>query len=288
MSAAAAHDAPARSTRKRITPMRLLGTLLLTALAVTTIYPLIFLVLNSLKTQREYIESPYGLPNGFNLDSLEQFLVANEGWRNVTNSLIVVGISLPIVVVAATLAAYAIAKHPFRGSQTIFGGMVLLVLVPAQVLLIPLFLIFSQLGLINSYVSLALAYVTLNLPFGIFLLVSTMRSIPNEMLDAARIDGASRLRTLASIVVPTARAGIMTFALLAFQAMWNELVLSLLLIQRDQDRLLTPAIALLQGRYSTNYPLLMAGLLVATVPTMLAVAVFSRYLERGAIAGVSR
>ena len=138
---------------------------------------------------------------------------------------------MPVCVALATLAAYAFTKRPFRGSQTIFGGMVLLVLVPSQVLLIPLFLIFSDIGLIGSYWSLFLAYVSLNLPFGIFLLASTMRAVPNELLEAARIDGAGNLRTLVSIVGPSAKAGIMTFALLAFQTMWNKLALSLLLIR---------------------------------------------------------
>jgi ABC-type glycerol-3-phosphate transport system permease component len=191
-------------------------------------------------------------------------------------------------VVVATLAAYAITKLPFRGSQTVFGGMVLLVLVPSQVLLVPLFLIFSDLGWIGSYRSLFFAYVSLNLPFGIFLLASVMRSVPDQLLDAARIDGAGNLRTLISVVVPATRAGIMTFALLAFQAMWNELALSLLLIPNDRDRLLTPTVALLQGRFATNEPLLMAGLLVATIPTILAVAVFARSLERGALAGIGK
>jgi ABC-type glycerol-3-phosphate transport system permease component len=272
----------------RRTPFHLLGTVLLTALAFTTLYPLLFLVLNSLKTQREYTESPYDLPSSLNLDNLDAFLVDNHGWRNLTNSLLVIGISVAVVVALATLASYAFTKLPFRGSQSVYGGMVLLVLLPSQVLLIPLFLIFSELGWIGNYRSLFFAYVALNLPIGIFLLTSTMRSVPNELLDAARVDGAGPLRTLISIVVPTAKPGIMTFALLAFQSMWNELVLSLLLIPDDQDRLITPAVALLQGRFSTNEPLLMAGLLVATVPTVAAVAIFSRYLERGLLAGLGK
>ena len=286
MSQAAAPRPSGR--RAKWTPLRILGTLVLTALAVTTVYPLIFLVLNAMKTQREYVESPYGLPGSLDLSNLDTFLFHEEGWRNVANSVVLIGISVPVCVALATLAAYAFTKRPFRGSQTIFGGMVLLVLVPSQVLLIPLFLIFSDLGLIGSYWSLFLAYVSLNLPFGIFLLASTMRAVPNELLEAARIDGAGNLRTLVSIVGPSAKAGIMTFALLAFQTMWNELALSLLLIPRDQDRLLTPTVALLQGRFSTNEPLLMAGLLVATVPSMLAVAIFARYLERGALAGIGK
>ena len=274
--------------RRHLSPLHVLGSLLLTALAFTTLYPLVFLVLNSLKTQREYTESPYDLPSGIDLDNLDAFLFENHGWRNLTNSMVVIGVSVVVVVVLATLASYAFSKLPFRGSQQIYGGMVMLVLLPSQVLLIPLFLIFSEIGWIGSYRSLFFAYVALNLPVGIFLLTSTMRSVPNELLEAARIDGAGPLRTLVSIVVPSAKPGIMTFALLAFQAMWNELVLSLLLIPDDQDRLITPAVALLQGRFSTNEPLLMAGLLVATVPTVLAVAVFSRYLERGLLAGLGK
>ena len=274
--------------RRHLSPLHVLGSLLLTALAFTTLYPLVFLVLNSLKTQREYTESPYDLPSGIDLGNLDAFLFENHGWRNLTNSILVIGVSVVVVVFLATLASYAFSKLPFRGSQQIYGGMVMLVLLPSQVLLIPLFLIFSEIGWIGSYRSLFFAYVALNLPVGIFLLTSTMRSVPNELLEAARIDGAGPLRTLVSIVVPSAKPGIMTFALLAFQAMWNELVLSLLLIPDDQDRLITPAVALLQGRFSTNEPLLMAGLLVATVPTVLAVAVFSRYLERGLLAGLGK
>jgi raffinose/stachyose/melibiose transport system permease protein len=274
--------------RRHLTPLHVLGTLLLTALAFTTLYPLAFLLINSLKTEREYTQSPYDLPSGLNLDNLDAFLFENHGWRNLSNSVLVIGVSVVVVVALATLASYAFTKLPFRGSRQVYGGMVMLVLLPSQVLLIPLFLIFSDLGWIGSYRSLFFAYVALNLPIGIFLLTSTMRSVPDELLEAARIDGAGHMRTLVSIVVPSAKPGIMTFALLAFQGMWNELVLSLLLIPDDQDRLLTPAVALLQGRFSTNEPLLMAGLLVATLPTVLAVAVFSRYLERGLLAGLGK
>ena len=284
----AATSRPADGRRRQWTPLRVLGTLVLTALAVTTVYPLVFLVLNAMKTQREYVESPYGLPGSLDLSNLDEFLFAEQGWRNVFNSVVLIGISVPVCVALATLAAYAFTKRPvprqpddLRRHGAAGAGAVAGAADPAVPDL-------QRPGLIGSYWSLFLAYVSLNLPFGIFLLASTMRSVPNELLEAARIDGAGNLRTLLSIVVPSAKAGIMTFALLAFQTMWNELALSLLLIPRDQDRLLTPTVALLQGRFSTNEPLLMAGLLVATVPSMLAVAIFARYLERGALAGIGK
>lgn len=293
---AAVRPRPGRLRSRRSTSLahpgegipRFFGWLLLTGLAITTVYPFVFLTLNSLKTDQEYTDSPYSLPGGMNWSNFSTFLFDRGGLQGLGNSLLVIAFAVPTCVLLATLVGYAVAKLRFRGKRLVYSSFVALVLVPGQVLIIPLFLLFSDVGLVGSKWSVFLAYVAGNLPFGVFLLAAAIRTVPTDLMEAARIDGAGPLRTLVSVVMPVARAGIMTFGLLAFQAMWNELTLALLLTPSPDDRLLTPTLALLPGRYSTDEPLLMAGLVVGSIPMALAVVFFARYLERGAIAGSSR
>jgi ABC-type glycerol-3-phosphate transport system permease component len=160
--------------------------------------------------------------------------------------------------------------------------------VPAQVLLIPVYLLFSRVGLVNNILSVILIYTALALPFGTFLLTSSFRSIPNELIESARLDGASLGTVFRTVILPLGRPAILTLAVLSFLSMWNELLLGMMLLPDQSKRLLTPTIALLLGRLLTNQPLLMAGLLISSLPTVLLLILFSRYLVRGITLGFGR
>jgi len=171
----------------------------------------------------------------------------------------------------SSLASFALAKIPFRGRHLVSGLVVGVLLVPAQVLLIPVYLLFSRLGLINQVASVILIYTALALPFGTFFLTSSFRGIPNEIIESARLDGASLGTVYRTIILPMGRPAILTLAILSFLSMWNELLLGMMLLPDESKRLLTPTIALLLGRLLTNQPLLMAGLLISSLPTLLVV-----------------
>jgi ABC-type glycerol-3-phosphate transport system permease component len=261
--------------------------IVLVLLAASVIYPLYFLITSSFRPQADYLQNPLGLPGEWTINNFLVLLINNGAGRAFLNSLIVVTVALAIVLVLATLAAYALAKLPVPGGRVIQGAFLSVMLIPAQVLILPLFLLLTRIGLIGSYPGLILVYVAFNLPFAVFFLTVTFREIPDEVLDASRVDGAGFFRTVWSIITPMGSSGIATLAVLQFLAMWNELLLALVLMPGDL-KLLTPTLAGIGNRFENNQPLVSAGLLFSAIVPMLMLAFASRYIMRGLAVGVSR
>lgn len=262
--------------------------LVLLLLAVTTVYPLIFLTLNAFKEKNEYYTNTFGLPQGLYVGN---FRLLAENFNIVgalLNSIFVTAVAVSCSILLAALASFPLAKIDFGGQTALFRFIVALLLIPGQVLLIPVYLLFSRLGLISSYLSVILIYTAIALPFGIFFLTSSFRGIPSEIIESARIDGASLPRVFASIILPLGRPAITTLAVLSSLSMWNELLLGMMLLPDESKRLMTPTIALLLGRLITNQPLLMAALLISSLPTVLLLAMASRNLIGGITLGFGR
>ena len=262
--------------------------LVLLAIAASTVYPLLFLALNALKERTDYYANAYGLPRELYLGNFTVLVENYNIVRALLNSVFVTGVAVTATLLIATIASFALAKVDFLGQRVLFALIVAFLLVPGQVLLIPIYLLFSRLDLINNYLSVILIYTALALPFGTFFLTSSFRAIPTELIEAARIDGASLFHAFRTIVLPIGSPSIMTLAVLSFLTMWNELLLGMMLLPDESKRLLTPTIALLLGRLLTNQPLLMAALLISSVPTILMLIVFSRYLIRGITLGFGK
>jgi ABC-type glycerol-3-phosphate transport system permease component len=277
---------PARASERLRTKLPIF--LVLLAIAASTVYPLLFLALNALKERTDYYANAYGLPRELYLGNFTVLVENYNIVRALLNSVFVTGVAVTATLLIATIASFALAKVAFVGQRVLFAMIVAFLLVPGQVLLIPIYLLFSRLHLINNYLSVILIYTALALPFGTFFLTSAFRAIPTELIEAARIDGASLFHAFRTIVLPIGSPSIMTLAVLSFLTMWNELLLGMMLLPDESKRLLTPTIALLLGRLLTNQPLLMAALLISSVPTILMLIVFSRYLIRGITLGFGK
>lgn len=261
---------------------------LLVVAAVTVIYPIVFIATSAFRTNADYLRAPSGLPEEL---TFQNFVVLWNNYgvgQSVANSLTVVLIALVIELALAILAGYALAKFPVPGAKLINTSFVSVMLIPSQVLIIPIYLLLSRLDMVGEFSGLILVYVATGLPFATFFLSLTFRSIPTELLEAARIDGAGFFRGLASIVVPVGGSGIATLAVLQFLSMWNELLFAYILLPDDTKTLLTPALAQIGGRYMTDQPLVSAGLLVTALPPILLLAFASRYVMQGLAAGVTR
>lgn len=272
--------------RRRRTAYPIVG--LLTIVAVTILYPVVFVALTSLRNKTDYLRNPYGLPATVSLDNFRTLLIDYGLGAAARNSIVVVCGSLVLTLTLATLAAYALAKLPVPGKRIFSASLVSVMLVPGQVLIIPIYLMLSKLGLVGQLWGLVVVYVATSLPFAVFFLTTVFRGVPDSMLEAARIDGAGFLRTLRSIVVPTSLPGIATLCVLQFLGMWNELIFAYILITDDSKRLLTPALASIGGKYVTDQPLVAAGLMVTALPPLILLALTSRFLIRGMTAGVNR
>jgi ABC-type glycerol-3-phosphate transport system permease component len=161
-------------------------------------------------------------------------------------------------------------------------------LVPSQVLILPIYLMLSALGLIGNYASIILLYVATSLPFAVFFLTLSFRAIGDEVLDAAKVDGAGFFRTLYRVAVPMAMPSLATLAVLQFLGMWNELLYALILLPDDTKRLLTPALSMIGTKLQNDQPLVSAGLLIAASVPLLLLAFTSRYVVEGISIGSSK
>jgi ABC-type glycerol-3-phosphate transport system permease component len=256
--------------------------------AATIIYPLFFILTTSLRTNAEYKGDPFGLPKVWTLDNYitlwEQYGVG----RAFMNSLYVAVVSVAIILVVASLAGYSLAKLPVFGSKYFTASFVSVMLIPGPVLIIPIYLVLARLGIVGDYSGLILVYVATGLPFAIFFLTLTFRAIPDEILEAARVDGAGFFRTLWSIVGPMGASGLATLAVLQFLGAWNELIFALILIPDEQLKLLTPTLASIGRRFVTDQPLTSAGLLITAMVPLLLLAFASKYIMQGLQVGLSR
>jgi ABC-type glycerol-3-phosphate transport system permease component len=242
--------------------------------------------MTSARTLEDYVKNAYGLPKFFTIDSY-RILIENYSLGTAAkNTLIVVGLSLVTALTFAAFAGFALAKYDFPGSKAINWSFIAVMLLPSQILIIPIYLLLSKFSLVGHLYGLMFVYIGTNIPFGVFFLKSTFSAVPDSILDAARIDGAGFFKSFFLIALPNAAAGITTLAVLQFLGMWNELLYAFLILPDQSQRLLTPALASIGGRYTTNQPLVAAALCITAVPTLILLAMSSKYLVRGASTGI--
>lgn len=208
--------------------------------------------------------------------------------RATLNIVIECGAATIITVVLATLAAYAFARMKFRGRQPLFYAVLATMAFPAYTTLIPLYKIMSDFSLVNTYTGIVLVYVSGFLPLATWVLHNYFSNMPIGLEEAALIDGASRLRVLRYIVLPLARPGIISVALITFLFAWAQFLFPLVLSTDSSTQPLTVVIAALQGRHVVPSTLLnAAGVIAIAVPALLALG-FNRYIVNGLLAGSNR
>jgi multiple sugar transport system permease protein len=207
--------------------------------------------------------------------------------RNVINSLIVAVLTVILTSLLATLAGYGFALFRFRGSGFAFGMVLLAFMIPFQAVLTPLFMELHSMHLLNSLLGLSLFYTTFNLPVGVFVMRNSFLQVPAELIDAAKVDGASTMKTLVSVLRPLVLPGIATTALFAFLFSWTEFLGALSFLTNDNLFTLPVALSNVEtGTYgSVNYGLLLAGAVIAMIPCIVVYVALQRYYVRGLLAG---
>jgi multiple sugar transport system permease protein len=190
-----------------------------------------------------------------------------------------------VTVLLSTLAAYAFARMTFRGRQVLFYAVLATMAFPAYTTLIPLYKIMTWLGLVNTYAGIVLVYVSGFLPLATWILYNYMSSLPKAIEEAAQIDGASRLKVLWHVVIPLARPGIVSTAIITFLFAWGQFLFPLVLSSDISTEPLTVVIAALQGRHTVPFSLMSAaGVLAIAIPAIVAL-VLNRYIVNGLLAG---
>jgi len=260
----------------------------LTVVAASILYPLYFVIITSLRPNADYLQNPFGLPGVWSLENYIRLAETYGIGQAFLNSLFVGTVSVSIVLVFASLAGFALAKLPVPGTKYITAIFVSVMLIPGPVLIIPIYLMLARLDLVGTYTGLIFVYVATGLPFATFFLTLSFRGIPDEVIEAARIDGAGFFRTFWSVIMPMGSSGLATLAVLQFLGAWNELIFAFILIPDQSMRLLTPQLASIGTRFLTDQPLVSAGLFItASVPLILLIFA-SKYIMQGLQVGVSR
>jgi ABC-type glycerol-3-phosphate transport system permease component len=273
------------TVRRFLSPSALFKQVLMLSMAVAAIYPVYYMMETSLKTRQAWTQDQFGLPLPPTLDNYAALLEDGRIPIWFMNSVIVTTASVVVATIVSTLAAYAIARLSFRGRTFLLRLLVALMVIPPAVLILPLFLGMQPLGLTNSYLGVVLIYVGMLIPFSVYMLSSFFRTLPGELFEAARIDGASTLRMLWSIVVPLSGPGFVTLIVVNAMWVWNELLIALVFLQDDKRRTLMAGLTTLRSRFAVNEPLVMAGMFLGALPILLLFLFGQRYFVRGLVAG---
>ncbi len=265
--------------RRRPRRRHVLGDALLVVGAVATSLPFVWMLLSALKPRSEATATPPRLlPRAPTLEFVRYLFETLDFGRYLVNTLVVVAIGFGGLVLMA-MAGYAFAKFRFRGRGAMFALVLSTMMIPVQVTMIPTYLILARIGLTNTLVGIALP--TLVSAFGIFLFRQFMSTLPDEVLEAARLDGASELRVFRSVVLPMSRPILAVQAVLTFIAGWNSFLWPLVVAGEQSNYTLSVGLALLNQQVATNPSLQMAGAAVMVVPILVVFAIFQRHIVQG-------
>lgn len=266
-------------------PKRWYVHLVLIVGALVTTAPLLWMITLSLKPARLTYSPPYLIPTTFEWTNYVRAWEAAPFARYYLNTAIMAaGITLGQLVFGS-LAAYAFARLKFPGRNTLFLLVLGTMMLPFQVLLIPSYLIVKDLGWINTFAALIIPRMVS--AFGIFLLRQHYLTIPRDLDEAALMDGASRLGVWWRIILPLSRPALATLAIFAFLFAWNDFLWPLIVTDQPDMRTIQLGLVMFQGRYGTNWTLLMAGTVMATLPTILVFLLGQRqFIESIALSGV--
>lgn len=256
-----------------------------TAWLVLTIYPLVFLIQNSLKARSDFFQSqPWSLPSTYEFGNYWQVIEAGF-FRYLGNSFFVVGVSLVIIIIVGSLAAYGLARVKFRLRTLLYFVFVGGLTIPIHITLIPVYQTTRAIGLYDTLPALIGPFVAVSLPITVFILTAFMQEFPRSIEESAFMDGANRLRVYWHIVLPMTRPAVTAVGILNAVVLWNEFVFPLVLISSREYRPLTLALWDFQGEFSTNIPLMMAALVLASLPLFLAYAIAREKLIEGVVVG---
>ena len=252
--------------------------------ALLSLGPLLWMVSASFMPDGQATSLPPDvLPSPATLDQYRTLFSRLSMGRYLANSILVALLVTSVSLLVNSLAGYAFAKLRFRGRERLFSALLALLVIPAQITMLPLFLLLREMGLINSYLGVAIP--GLASVFGIFLIRQYALSIPDELLDAARMDGAGEFRIYWSVVLPVLLPILVTLGIFTFMASWNDFLWPLIVLSDDSRYTLPVALANLSGEHVQDIELMMAGAVVTVLPVMLVFLFLQRYYLRGIMMG---
>ncbi|KRE52044.1 carbohydrate ABC transporter permease [Paenibacillus sp. Soil724D2] len=267
-------------TDKYMPYRNLLSHLILIVAAVVLMFPFVWMLSGSFKDNLEVVRMPPNLiPDTFKFSNYVEITKYFPIYRFLGNSVGVSLVTTAAQMVVCAMAAFVFAKIPFRGRETLFVLYLITMMIPMQVTMTPLFIVFQKLHLTNTYLGLILPGIFS--AYGTFLLRQHIMTIPDPLIEAARMDGASYLRVFVSIILPLSKPALATLAIFAFMASWNNFLWPLIITSDKELMTLPIGLSKLQGRWATEWNILMAGNVISFVPIFIVFLFASKYFIKG-------
>ncbi len=258
----------------------------LTVFTLIWLLPVIAAFITSFRSMDDItINGFWSLPKVITWRNFIQAWTAARVMKYLVNSFIITLPSLLGMLFLSSLAAYALARYRFRGNLLLYFMFVAGTMLPFQILLLPVFRLTNTLGLYDTHGALILIHTAFQLGFCTFVLRNFMRTVPSDIMDAARVDGCSEFRIYWQIVLPLTLPALAALATLEFTWVFNDYLWAIILLRSDTLRPVTAGLATLRGQYNTDWPVITAGALLATVPTLLVFVFLQRYFIQGLTLG---
>ena len=274
------------SSKRKLRPPTVILLIVLGLYAVIQVYPLFWLFLFSFKDNNEIFSgNAMGFPQVWRGSNYITVLTSGNVAVYLLNSIIVTAATIIVSSVLIATAAYAIVRMRWKLSGLFLTYVLLGLMVPIHATLLPLFIILRNLDLLNSYLSVIIPYVAFALPMGIFIMTGFLKSIPRELEESACLDGCSIYKTFYYVILPLMRPAIATVAIFTFISSWNELMFANTFLSDEKLKTLTVGILSLSGQQGTHWGPIGAGLVIATVPTLIIYILLSDQLQKSMIAG---
>jgi raffinose/stachyose/melibiose transport system permease protein len=263
----------------------ILTTAALVAIALAFFLPMVWMVLSSFKSNRAIFSEPFALPDSIDLSRWARAWEVGHIGQYAINSAIVTAASVVAILLMGAGAAFAFSRYRFRGRSALMGLLALGLLLPLQSYFIAQSQLFTRLEITDTRLALVVPYTAMGLPLAVYLLKVYLDALPEELFDAARIDGAGDIRMFWTVALPLLRPGLATVAIFSALAAWNEFLLALLYIQDDALRTIPTGLLAFSNRYVTDYGLLFSALSIITLPMIVIYVVFNRQIVEGITAG---
>ncbi len=258
----------------------------LTVLTLLWLLPVIAAFITSFRTMDDIaIHGFWSIPQQLSLRNFEEAWTNAQVNKYLLNSFIITIPSLFGMLFLSSMSAYALARFKFRGNLFFYFMYVAGTMLPFQILLLPVFRLTNAIGLYNTYGALILIHIAFQLGFCTFVLRNFMRTVPGEILDAARVDGCNEFRIYWQIMLPLTLPALAALATLEFTWVFNDYLWAIILVQSDSLRPVTAGLATLRGQYNTDWPVITAGALLATLPTLIMFVFLQRYFIQGLTLG---
>jgi raffinose/stachyose/melibiose transport system permease protein len=260
--------------------------LVLGVFTLLAIYPVFWLIVQSFKTTQEYMTvSKLALPKELFFNNYPITWVTGKFGSLIINSIVYTTVTVLAVILLSFMAGFAFAKLPSKATPILHGSFIIGILLTLQSILVPLFLMINGVGLYNTRLGVLIPYIGVGLPMGVYLGTEFIKSIPDALIESARIDGAKYLRIFASVIMPMAAPAATSVAILSITGVWNEFMLINILASKSEIKSLPVGINMFSGTLSSDYGKQFSALVIGMIPMVVFYLIFRKQLTRGVAAG---